>query len=95
MSFLPNKTWGGDWGGQKSQPRTRHTREPDSTHNELKHTTTLGVPHTNKGSPSCSPGSTRDTPMALAHGHVSTRWGGPTRWGPNGDTHSQETRRHT
>ena len=24
----------------KSQPRTGHTREPDSTHNELKHTTT-------------------------------------------------------
>ena len=24
----------------KSQPRTGHTREPDPTHNELKHTTT-------------------------------------------------------
>ena len=38
--------------GTKSQPRTGHTREPDPTHNELKHTitrktATLGVvaPH--------------------------------------------------
>ena len=27
----------------KSQPRTGHTREPDPTHNELKHTITRNI----------------------------------------------------
>ena len=36
----PLPPWANHSVSSKSQPRTRHTREPDPTHSELKHTTT-------------------------------------------------------
>ena len=89
--FLPNKTWGGRLGRTKISTANRtHARTGLDTQRAQANNHTWSAAH-KQGQPVLL---TR-VHTRHAHGHVSTRWGGPTRWGPNGDTHSQETRRHT
>ena len=52
----------------KSQPRTGHTREPDPTHNELKHTTTRNTA-THERNRQPMPPTQTDTSVVHTHTH--------------------------